>query len=161
MPVSSLQHRPESSPYRHSSEGWNPVIYIIHSRKAGMTTEALFRQAGRSRNRPNIPASLPSAACSRRRSTTASMQAWIPACAGMTVGIEDRYLPNIAKGLSGWRQTHSDPRRHSSEGWNPVVYISHSRKAGMTTEVLASRLGETAIRLTSRLRPPRFRPSPE
>ena len=73
-------------PRRHSSEGspaWmqvvepclerrprNPVVYTIHSRKAGMTTEALFRQAGRNRNRPDIPASPPSAACSRRRSTT-------------------------------------------------------------------------------------------
>ena len=44
---------------RHSSEGWNPVVLIIHSRCAGMTTEVLFRQAGRNRNRPNILASLP------------------------------------------------------------------------------------------------------
>ena len=34
-------------------------------------------------------------------------------------------LPEIAKGLSGWRQTHFRPRRHSSAGWNP------GRRAGM------------------------------
>ena len=45
-----------------------------------------------------------------------------PACcrqAGMTVGAGVRNLAGIAKGLSGWQQTHSHPRRHSSEGWNP------------------------------------------
>ena len=44
---------------------------------------------------------------------------WIPACAGMTVGVGGRNLSGIAKGLSGWRLTHSCPCRHSSEGWNP------------------------------------------
>ena len=34
-------------------------------------------------------------------------------------GAEVRHLSGIAKRLSGWRQTHSDLRRHSSEGWNP------------------------------------------
>ena len=34
-------------------------------------------------------------------------------------------LPEIAKGLSGWRRTYSCPRCHSSEGWNP------GREAGM------------------------------
>ena len=58
------------------------------------------------------------------------------------------------------RQTYPDPRRHSSEGWNPVIYIRHSRKAGMTAEVLASGVGETTTRLTSRLRLPR-RPVPD
>ena len=42
----------------------------------------------------------------------------------MTAGITVRHLSGIAKGLSGWRQTHSGPRRHSSEGspaWMQVV----------------------------------------
>ena len=37
----------------------------------------------------------------------------------MTAGAEVRHLPGMAKGRSGWRQTHSGLRRHSSEGWNP------------------------------------------
>ena len=39
---------------------------------------------------------------------------WIPACAGMTAGVEVRNSAEIAKGLSGWRQTYFGPRRHSS-----------------------------------------------
>ena len=37
----------------------------------------------------------------------------------MTDGAVVNSLPSIAKGSSGWRLTHSCPRRHSSEGWNP------------------------------------------
>ena len=44
---------------------------------------------------------------------------WIPACAGMTKGAKVRNLSGMAKKLSGCRQTYPDPRRHSSEGWNP------------------------------------------
>ena len=44
---------------------------------------------------------------------------WIPACAGMTEEAGVKNSAGMAKGLSGWRQTRSDPRRHSSEGWNP------------------------------------------
>ena len=47
-----------------------------------MTTEVLFRQAGRNHNRPDIPASLP----------------WILAFAGMTVGAASAILSGIAKG---------------------------------------------------------------
>ena len=106
---------------------------------------------------------------------------WIPACAGMTKrgsaetairqaprlrlldsGFRrndgrgcDRVLQGTAKGLSGWQQTHFSPRRHSSEGWNPVVLITHSRKAGMTTRQTKCGPAEIAIRPAPRLRPPR------
>ena len=61
---------------------------------------------------------------------------WIPACAGMTRRFDSSPRRNdnkglkseIAKGLSGWRQTHSHPCRHSSEGWNP------GRRAGRVKE---------------------------
>ena len=32
---------------------------------------------------------------------------WIPACAGMTKGVEVKNLSGIAKGLSGWQPTFS------------------------------------------------------
>ena len=41
---------------------------------------------------------------------------WIPAFAGMTVEAGFRNSAEMVKGLSGWRQTHSDRRRRSSEG---------------------------------------------
>ena len=44
---------------------------------------------------------------------------WIPAFAGMTGGLRLGFFSGMAKGLSGWRQTHFNLRRHSSVGWNP------------------------------------------
>ena len=37
----------------------------------------------------------------------------------MTEEAKIRNLSGMAEELSEWQQTHSDPRRHSSEGWNP------------------------------------------
>ena len=70
--------------------------------------------------------------CHSRHAGMACLKHWIPAFAGMT-GAGVRHLPDMAKGLSGWQQAHSDPRSHSGEGRNPVGYTSHSRTAGMTT----------------------------
>ena len=141
--------------YRHSGAGRNPVVYTSHYRKAGMTTEALFRQADRNRNRPNIPASF----------------SWIPAFAGMTVGAEVRDLSGIPKRLSGWQQTHSNPRRHSSEGspaWMQVVERRREQAAEESSGVckpFPQRVplspAKTGATLTLRLRPPSFRLSPE
>ena len=62
-----------SCPRRHSGEGRNPVIYLIHSRRGGNDDQTCHAdsvlQAGKDWCLPDIPA-LPS---------------WIPACAGMTV----------------------------------------------------------------------------
>ena len=60
------------SPFRHSGEGRNPVVYTRHSRTAGMTitgtkTERAIRQNLPSLHHPGLPS-------------------WIPACAGMTTG---------------------------------------------------------------------------
>ena len=62
------QTRTPSSQPRHSSEGWNPVTQS-HSREAGMTSS----QAGHGLHAPDTPAS----------------PSWIPAFAGMTVGVYD------------------------------------------------------------------------
>ena len=37
----------------------------------------------------------------------------------MTEEAKIRNLSGMAEELSEWQQTHADPRRHSSEGWNP------------------------------------------
>ena len=57
--------------------------------------------------------------CHSRYTGMACLNHWIPACAGMTERAAIRHLPDMAEGLSGWRQAHFNPRRHSSEGWNP------------------------------------------
>ena len=48
--------------------------------------------------------------CYSRCAGTAYKNHWIPACAGMTGGRND---------IEGCRFVSCDPRRHSSEGWNP------------------------------------------
>ena len=148
---------------RHSGAGRNPVVYITHSRSAGMTTDTTTQRAIRQNlstlhlpvrpPRPSVPdlpaagrrGSTTSAACSRRRSTTyipvgvhpcrrASVQAWIPAFAGMTPGSEWACRhPDSPFAISG-KCLISAPR-HSGAGRNPVVYIVHSRTAGMTTDM--------------------------
>ena len=59
-------------PLRHSGEGRNPVVSIIHSRKAGMTKRVTSagREKSQSVSHPDSAFLDSSAACSRRRSTT-------------------------------------------------------------------------------------------
>ena len=92
-------------PRRHSSEGWNPGGRGRGMKEWQGLSDGTFgcRCGG----------------CHSRCAGMACFNHWIPACAGMTEGVKVRNSAGIAKGLSGWRETHSHPRRHSSEGWNP------------------------------------------
>ena len=57
--------------------------------------------------------------CHSRSAGMYGLNHWIPAFAGMTVGAAVGIFLGMANGLSGWRQTHANPHRHSSESWNP------------------------------------------
>ena len=56
--------------------------------------------------------------CHSRYAGMTCFNHWIPAFAGMTERAAVKNAAGMVKGLSGWRETHSYPRRHSSEGWN-------------------------------------------
>ena len=85
---------------RHSSAGWNP------GEGAGEYRDGRVYRT---------PISSCRYYCHSRAAGMDGLNHWIPACAGMTAGAAVRHLSGMAKGLSGWRQTHSDLRSYSSE----------------------------------------------
>ena len=100
---------------RHSGESRNPVLYIIHSRTAGITTGTITEPAIlKNLLSLHLPASLP------RRLVPDLPATCIHAGMDSSLRWDD--------GKSGF------PRpRHSGESRNPVLYIIHSRTAGITT----------------------------
>ena len=135
-PPSSFQRRLESSGLN------NPFP------QSGNDSPISVNQSGKNRRHPDTPAPPP----------------WIPACAGMTVGAGIGHLPSMAKGLSGCRQTHSHPCRHSSEGWNPgdggqggeeVAGFAECPRSVVVAAVGIPAVRECFIKTTG------FRPSPE
>ena len=111
-----------SFPCRHSSEGWNPGGRGREVQGWQSLSDGAF--------------GCHSCDCHSRYAGMACVNHWIPACAGMTEGLKSGICWTWQKGLSGWQQTHADPRRHSSESWNPVVNYIHARRAEMTAHGL-------------------------
>ena len=82
----------------------------------------------------------------------------------MTVGAEVRDLSGIPKRLSGWQKNYPDPRRHSSESWNPgdggqsgeeVTDFAECPRSVVVTVVGIPAVRECFIKTTG------FRPAPE
>ena len=90
---------------RHSSAGWNP------GNGGAVVNGWPILADGALGGHP--------LSCHSRCAGMDCLNHWIPAFAGMTVGAVVGIFSGMAKGLSGWRQTHSNPHRHSSAGWNP------------------------------------------
>ena len=74
-----------------------------------------------------------------------------------------RNSTGMAKGLSGWRQTRSDPRCHSSEGWNPGRRRRCSKRGQVlpSARLQLSRLLSFPLRWECLESTTGFRPAPE
>ena len=113
-PPSSFQRKLESRKMQTINH-WIPA-------RAGMTVGAEVkicqaRQRGcRNSNKPCRPPSSFQRKLESRKMQT--INHWIPARAGMTVGLRSKFVRH-GKGAVGIAANHADLHRHSSESWNP------------------------------------------
>ena len=116
QPGNRLAQAETQRPHRHSGEGQNPVVYVIHSGllEAGQNDHSSFCCKGKGTDRPDLPDTT-QPITSSRLAPECVLLSWIPACAGMTTGCYSGLFITV-KRQPGNRLAQAEtqrPHRHS------------------------------------------------